>query len=90
MKISKARLKQLIREELNEIDSDDFRAMQADTSMSGQAPMSRMEIKKLVDETADKIIMEVEKLSQIIGREEAFFAITAAIQRSIDEKGRIR
>ena len=64
MKITKTVLKQLIREELNEIDSDDFRAMQADTSMSGQAPMPHMEINKLVDEAAERIFMEVEKLSQ--------------------------
>lgn len=79
MKITKARLKQLIREELNEIDSDDFRAMQADTSMSGQAPMSHMEINKLVDEAAERIIMEVEKLSEIIGRDRAVSALTKAI-----------
>jgi len=90
MKITKTVLKQLIREELNEIDSDAFKAMQADTSMSGQAPMSHMEVNKLVDEAAERIIMEVEKLSQIIGRERAFGAITTAIQRSIDEKGRMR
>ena len=81
MKITKARLKQLIKEELNEISSDDFRAMQAHNVRGAQRPADHYELDRIVDETAEKIVMDVRNLAEIIGdKEEAVRALTMAMQ----------
>ena len=64
MKISKARLKQIIKEELDQMNAT---PLQNFDKMEG-----------MIDEAADKIVMEVNSLAEIVGLDKAMEAITKA------------
>ena len=64
MKISKETLKQIIKEELDEMNA---------TPLQNFDKMERM-----IDDAADKIVMEVNSLAEIVGLDKAMEAITKA------------
>ena len=64
MKISKETLKQIIKEELDEMNA---------TRLQNFDKMERM-----IDDAADKIAMEVSSLAEIVGLDKAMEAITKA------------
>ena len=64
MKISKETLKQIIKEELDEMNA---------TPLQNFDKMERM-----IDDAADKIAMEVSSLAEIVGLDKAMEAITKA------------
>ena len=64
MTITKERLKQIIKEELDEMNAT---PLQNFDKMEG-----------MIDEAADKIVMEVNSLAEIVGLDKAMEAITKA------------
>ena len=64
MTITKERLKQIIKEELDEMNA---------TPLQNFDKMERM-----IDDAADKIVMEVNSLAEIVGLDKAMEAITKA------------
>ena len=64
MKISKETLKQIIKEELDEMNA---------TPLQNFDKMERM-----IDDAADKIVMEVSSLAKIVGLDKAMEAIARA------------
>ena len=64
MKISKETLKQIIKEELDEMNAS---PLQNFDKMEG-----------MIDEAADKIVMEINSLAEIVGLDKAMEAITKA------------
>ena len=64
MTITKERLKQIIKEELDEMNA---------TPLQNFDKMERM-----IDDAADKIVMEVSSLAEIVGLDKAMEAITKA------------
>ena len=67
MTITKERLKQIIKEELDEMNAT---PLQNFDKMEG-----------MIDEAADKIVMEVNNLAEFVGLKKAMEAITKAIAK---------
>ena len=67
MTITKERLKQIIKEELDEMNAT---PLQNFDKMEG-----------MIDEAADKIVMEVNSLAEFVGLKKAMEAITKAIAK---------